>query len=190
MDKRNSIKLLFSLGMLVTAACICTNAISDVTGQSKPTNTPTFTSQSTPYVFVGTEDAPVLTEPPTIPPPEPVPPHRCAYFDSLDIKLTFHTILEGDETMTLYLNIPGGVPGLEKEIPGDSGPFNYSATIGRLESIKCNFREYANRLYCVFPLKLTYYNTAQQFDLFLEGCDTAVFSHGYLTIPVETLPPP
>jgi len=186
MDKRYSIKLLFALGILVTAACLCTNVTGGVLPKPEVTNTPTFTSQSTPYVFVGTEDVPVVTEPPTIPPPEPAPPDRCAYFDGLDIKFTFHTIVEGDETMTVYLYVPGGVPGLEKEMPGDTGPFNYSATIARLESIRCNLREYANRLYCVFPLEKIYYNTAQQFDLFLEGCDTAVFSHEYLTIPVET----
>jgi hypothetical protein len=190
MDKRNSIKLLFALGILVITACVVTNKISGFTDQTKPTNTPTFTVKSQPFVFVGTEEVPAETVPPTEPPPVDTSPDRCTYFDGLDVTFTFHTIVEGDETMTMYLNIPGGVPGLEKPMPGDSGPFNYSATVGRLESIKCNFREYANRLYCVFPLRITYYNTAQQFDLFLEGCDTAVFSHDYLTIPVETLPPP
>ncbi len=191
MDKRNSTNLLFAFGMLITAACVCTNVISDVTGQSKPTNTPTFTSQqSTPYVVVGTEEAPISTEPPTVPPPEAAPPDRCNYFDGLEVKFVFHTIVEGDETMTMYLNISGGVPGLEKTMPGDPGPFNYSAKIARLESIKCNLREYADRLYCVFPLEKIYYNTAQKFELFLEGCDTPVFSHDYLTIIVKTETPP
>lgn len=190
MDKRNSTKLLFALGMLVTVACLFTNVIGDVTGQSKPTNTPTFTAPSTPYVVVGTEEVPVGTEPPTVPPPETTLPDRCGYFDGLEVKFAFHTILEGDETMTMYLNITGGVPGLEKVMPGDSGPFNYSAKIARLESTRCNLREYANRLYCVFPLEKIYYNTAQKFELFLEGCDTPVFSHDYLTIIVTTETPP
>jgi hypothetical protein len=190
MDKRNSIKLLFALGILVTAACLCTNITDSVLPKPAATNTPTFTSKPSPGVFVGTEELPAATVPPTVPPPTATPPDRCAYFDGLEVKFTFHTIVEGDETMTMYLNITGGVPGLEKVIPGDSGPFDYSATIGGLWSIKCNLREYANRLYCVFPLKTTYYNTARKFDLFLEGCATAVFSHDYLTIPVKTQPPP
>ena len=78
---------------------------------------------------------------------------------------------------------------LPKNMPGDPGPVEYYATIGGLESIHCNFMEYEGRLYCTFPLNKTYYNTAQKFDLFIEGCPVPIFGHPYLSIMVETQPP-
>jgi hypothetical protein len=185
MIKRNSGKLLIFFTVLICAGCICTNVLGGGSEESEAINTPTFTPKSPPIVSVGTEEIPATTEPPAA----GAPPDRCPYFENKEVKYVFHTLVEGDESMTMYVHMEGGWPGTELVMPGDPGPYEFHATLGRLESIHCNFLEYPYRLYCTFPLSKLYYNTAQVFKLYVLGCPIPIVEHPYLSIMVETLPP-
>jgi len=181
MRNRNILKIFIAFGVVVSVACLCSNFPTGSTPPPDPENTATFTPQSPTDTATPTPtvEAPVVA----------APADRCGYFEGVDMSFIFHTMVEGDETMTMYVHMPGGVPGLEKEMPGDPGPYLYSAMIGGLESFHCDFYDYEGRLYCVLPLNKPYYNTAQKFDLYVEGCDISIFGHPYLSIIVETQPP-
>lgn len=186
MIKRNSGKVLLFFTVLICVGCICTNVLGGGTDEDPAQNTPTFTSESgSVFVSVGTEEVPATTEPPAA----GAPPDRCPYFVNKEVKYVFHTLVEGDEIMIMYVYMEGGWPGTELVMAGDPGPYEYHATFGRLESIHCNFLEYPNRLYCTFPLSKSYYNTAQHFKLYVVGCLEPIVEHTYLSIMVETKPP-
>lgn len=180
MQKQNAIRIFLVFAVLFTVASLCGNG----SGEDEAENTPTFTPEPPPGVSVETEEVPPPTEPPA-----GAPPDRCAYFENKEVKFVFHTLVEGDEFMVMYIYMEGGWPGKELVMPGDPGPYEFHATFGGLESIHCNFLEYENRLYCTFPLSKSYYNTAQHFKLFVEGCPEPIVEHTYMSIIVKTLPP-
>ena len=175
MQNQNAIRIFLVFAVLITVASICGNG----SGEDEAQNTPTFTPKPPQALSVATEE--VL--------PPPVPPDRCAYFENKEVKFVFHTLVEGDEFMVMYIYMEGGWPGKELVMTGDPGPYEFHATFGGLESIHCNFLEYENRLYCTFPLSKPYYNTAQHFKLYILGCPIPIVEHTYLSILVETLPP-
>jgi len=128
----------------------------------------------------------------TAPPEEtepPEPPDRCDLFDPERNKFVLHTISWGDQSFVMYVKLADGqdVPGLVMPVEGDDGPWIYEGTIGDLESIGCRTYEgdvYKGRIYCVFPLKASYYNTAQPFAMMVNGCDTPIASHPRLSLVV------
>jgi hypothetical protein len=131
----------------------------------------------------GDTEAPEETQPPG--PPEP--PDRCDLFDPEQNTFVIHTIKWGDASFVMYVKLPGDVPGLAVPVEGDDAPWIYEATIGGLESIGCRTYEgdiYKGRIYCVFPINKSYYNTAQPFALMVNGCDTPIASHPYLSLVV------
>lgn len=184
MHKQNIIKIFLVIGVLVTLASICPSSNGNGSNAGEATDTYAPPNPGPPVVVAVTDEVPLPTQPP------PLSPHdRCTYFENKEVKFIFHTMVEGDDSMTMYVYMEGGWPGNELMMPGDPGPYEFNATFGNLESIHCNFLEYENRLYCTFPLTKSYYNTAQVFKLFVNGCSIPVVEHQYLSIIVETKPP-
>jgi hypothetical protein len=88
----------------------------------------------------------------------------------------------GSTTQTLYLKIPGGVPGLEFEVPEDPNPWLYHATLGISEAEECTYEGYDQRLYCTFILPETALGTYQELLVYVNECDTPFYSHPRVTI--------
>jgi predicted outer membrane repeat protein len=122
--------------------------------------------------------------PPPPPPPPPIPPpsSRCDLFDNMEISLTLLDIPPATTNQTLYMTFPGGVPGLELEIPNDTAPWVYRATLGSAESIECSFQGYNGRLYCDFVLSERAFGTVQELFAYLDGCDDPIFYHPRVSI--------
>jgi hypothetical protein len=108
---------------------------------------------------------------------------RCSLFDSSEIKMVFLNIPKGSNSLTMYFKIPGGVPGLEKYIPGDSSNWKYSAKIGDIESQTCSFQGYSERLYCKFIIPQEYANSTKAVSLKVNGCSHNIYSHASASIP-------
>jgi hypothetical protein len=130
------------------------------------------------------------TQPPPTQPPEtqpPEPPDRCDLFDPEQSTFVLHTIKWGDESFVMYVKVSGDVPGLDMPVEGDDAPWIYEGTIGGLESQGCRTYEgdvYKGRIYCIYPIDETYYNTAQPFELMVNGCDIPIASHPRLSLVV------
>jgi len=109
------------------------------------------------------------------------PTSRCDLFEG-GYPLTLLDIPFGSTALTLYIEIPGGVPGLEADIPGDDQPWEYSARLGATEADRCAYQGYAQRLYCDFVLPETYLDTVQELVITVNGCDQPVFQHARVSI--------
>jgi hypothetical protein len=109
-------------------------------------------------------------------------PERCTLFDSDKMELTYLDWAKGG-ALTLYLTIPGGVPGLETKIPGDDEPWEYRGKIADFQSQPCSFEGYKEFLYCTFLLPETYSFTAQNLDIYVNYCDTPFFSQHPAYLP-------
>ena len=101
---------------------------------------------------------------------------RCSIFDNLENSLTLLDVIPQSAAPTLYVSFPGGVPGLEIDIPGVEGPWEYSATLGEITAKSCDYLGYKGRLYCSFILPSNYMNTVQSLEVFLDGCDQPIVS--------------
>jgi hypothetical protein len=136
----------------------------------------TLVAELLPLTIIGT---PYPTDTPT---PEPIVFDRCAMFDPAAIQISMLNIPPGTTTQTLYLNIPGGVPGLEFEVPEDPNPWLYRATLGSAEEEECTFEGYDQRLYCTFILPESALGTYQELLVYVNECDTPFYSHPRVTI--------
>jgi hypothetical protein len=129
---------------------------------------------------------PTQPEPISTPTPTPIPEDpgvdRCALFDEESISLTMLDIAPGSTLQTVYLTIPGGVPGLELAIPGDSGLWEYNAALGSAVAEACSFEGYAERLYCAFELSPAALGTSQELFVFVNGCLDAFYYHPQVSI--------
>ncbi|MFN2198440.1 MAG: hypothetical protein ACK2UW_20130, partial [Anaerolineales bacterium] len=114
---------------------------------------------------------------------------RCDLFDG-DYPLTLLDIPYESTELTLFIEIRGGVPGLEIEIPADDQPWDYSAILGDVMANRCTYQGYAGRLYCDFGLPETYLDTVQPLAIFVNGCESPIFEHPRVSIfaPEEPLP--
>jgi hypothetical protein len=172
------------LTMLLLAGCFADVNPQEVADIVSKTQT-AMALQAAPPAAAADTEAPPPTE--TQPPGPPEPPDRCALFDPAQNTFVIHTIEWGDESFVMYVKLPGDVPGLVKPVEGDDAPWIYEATIGGLESLGCKTYEgdiYRNRIYCVFPIDQTYYNTAQPFEMRVNGCDTPIAGHPRLSLVV------
>ena len=172
MNNRNLIKILLVLIILIGSSCWCLEGDPDAGMELTP--------------------KPVASDTPTPSTPlmEAVQIDHCAQFETMEMNLVIHSIKEGDKSFTMYVKMTGGVPGLEKLFEGDESHWEYSAKIGGLESVRCSFEAYAERLFCFFPITQGYYNTAQPFSLFVNECDEPIFGHPNLSLIVEMAPEP
>ena len=121
---------------------------------------------------------------PTVEPvsePTEEPPSRCELFDG-NYNLTMLDIPIGSTALTMFIKIPGGVPGLELDIPGDDQPWEYSAILGKTQATGCSFQGYAEQLYCNFSLPETYLDTVQPLSIYVNGCETPIYTHPRVTI--------
>ncbi len=107
---------------------------------------------------------------------------RCALFDGLDMSVVYLDWMPG-APLTFYVRMPGGVPGLENEIPGDSDSWEYSATIGDYSTQNCRFEGYEERLYCSLSLPSGYSDAVRPLTLRVNGCDSAIYSDQAAYLP-------
>jgi predicted outer membrane repeat protein len=136
-----------------------------------------------------------IVDPPAPPPPAPDPgpetstTSRCDLFEGLEFSLVLLDIPQETTDLTLYLKIPGGVPGLELEIPGDTSPWIYRALLGDTESAECSILDIASgRLYCDFTLPAAALGSAQNLQLYLNECDDSIISLPRVSIPESQSP--
>jgi hypothetical protein len=114
----------------------------------------------------------------------------CDDYEKKEMSIVIYDIVQGDTSFTMYVKIPGGVYALNG---GDKEDFEFSAQMGRLESLECKVYEgeqYMDRLYCFFPFNSDYKNTAQPFALYLADCPNPIFSHPAVSLMVEEVSAP
>jgi uncharacterized membrane protein YgcG len=85
--------------------------------------------------------------------------------------------------LTFYAKMPGGVPGLEKAIPDDDDPWNYSAQIGDYESESCIYQGYKERLYCAIDLPFAYSNAIQPLSVHVNDCNSPIYNDPTADLP-------
>lgn len=107
---------------------------------------------------------------------------RCAYFEDLDMSVTMLSIAPGTTRQTIYLKIPGGVPGPEKIMSTDLKEWKYSATLGSAAAEECTYEGYAERLYCTFDLTEAELGTYQPLNASVTGCPAPFFTQERLSI--------
>jgi predicted outer membrane repeat protein len=123
-----------------------------------------------------------IPDPTPTPTPEFSSSNRCDLYEEEGIALTMLDITPGTTVQTIFLTIPGGVPGLELVIPGDPGPWQYSATLGSAMAEECTYEGYAERLYCTFELSPAALGTVQELFAFVNDCDEPFFHHQRVSI--------
>ena len=131
--------------------------------------------------------AAVLVEPPSektptpkiAPTQSPTPtaePQYCDAFEGVNMTVVYIDWYK-DEPLEFYIKMPGGVPGLEKEIPGASGEWNYRVKIGNHNSTGCDFiAGYKERLYCEIELPAEYEGAVHPMSLYVDTCEQNVYS--------------
>jgi len=107
---------------------------------------------------------------------------RCDLFGGLDMSVVYLDWQPGSP-LKFYFKIPDGVPGLERQIPGDSGSWEYSAAIGDYSTNNCGYEGYKERLYCSISLPSGYSNAVRPLSLSVNGCDSAVFNDQMAYLP-------
>jgi len=167
---------------LVTALMMTACNLRELTfpGSSAAPPTPSATATVSPLPSLPTETA-TLTETPG---PSPTPERaRCDLFAGMDIK--FITLdWEVGKRVIFYLRMPGGVPGLERPIQGDSELWEYSAKFGAFTTHDCEYiAGYAERLYCEVSIPPEFGNTSQTLELYLNGCEAPVYTHLRANVP-------
>jgi hypothetical protein len=121
---------------------------------------------------------------------DPTSSSRCDLYSEDTFSIHILTINPGDASVLVYTKFPHTVVGLEDH-QDDGLPWDYTATLGESASIWCRLFEgevYTGRLYCMLPLLGEYRNTAQPFDLYVNECETPIFSVANLSLMVEKSP--
>jgi len=103
---------------------------------------------------------------------------RCEIFEDLKMSLVWFP------PPRMYFKISGGVPGLEKEISGDSGEWEYKLVVDSYyESEECRiFEGYKERLYCDITLDSTYHNSIGPLALYVNACPDPIYSNQHANI--------
>jgi hypothetical protein len=146
--------------------------------QSQPVYNPPVPT-ATRYVLPPTQaPAPVIPLDQPVDPPQSQPQSvdRCSLFD--DINMTTVWL----DPPSMYIKMPGGVPGLERDIPGDYEAWDYKLIIGSYQADRCRFLGdqdplYAGRLYCDITLPPDYLNTTRWLDLYVNNCEQPIISN-------------
>ena len=142
---------------------------------------------STPTIEVPPSQIPMPSE--TLVPtqsPTPIPtsePQFCDAFEGIKMTTVYMDWKKG-EPLELYIKMPGGVPGLEKEITGASGEWNYRVEIGNHNSLQCDIiKGYRERLYCQIILPDEYESAVQPMSLYVNKCETDVYANESAFLP-------
>ena len=107
----------------------------------------------------------------------------CDTFDGIDMKVVYMDWMPG-VPLEFYFKMPGGVPGLEKDIPGASGEWEYFAKIGDYSSSDCDIIQgYKERLYCTIALPKEYSNAMRSLTLNVNKCDSDIYSNKTAFLP-------
>ena len=106
---------------------------------------------------------------------------RCPLFTGLKIELAYLDWTPGS-ALTFYLTVPGGVPGLEKQIPSDIENWVFSARIGDYTG-GCDFEGYKEMLFCTVALPEGYSNTKRDLTVSVNRCNAPIFSQNPAYLP-------
>jgi hypothetical protein len=107
---------------------------------------------------------------------ETAAPDRCELFNDINMSVTYLDWTSG-APLQFYFKMPGGVPGLGKNIAGDTGAWNYSAQIGSYPSSNCNIIQgYEDRLYCTVSLPSDYSSSMRPLTLNVNDCESPIYS--------------
>ncbi len=109
----------------------------------------------------------------------------CGSFASEEYSLMMLDIPYGTTDLTLYITIPGGVPGLSLEDSKEDEEWQYTATLGTTKAKHCGLQGFPDRLYCSFTLPTYVLGTTQLLEIKANTCPGTIFSHPYVSI----LPP-
>jgi len=108
---------------------------------------------------------------------------KCEMFSDIPFKLVTLEWKSGSP-LTFYFKMPGGVPGLENEVPGDTETWNYSVDWGGQHTDHCEFLPgYEERLYCTIEFPAERANSNQPMELHVNGCATPIYSSPRAEIP-------
>jgi hypothetical protein len=121
---------------------------------------------------------------------KPVLESRCSLYSADLLSLYVLSIYPGDASVLIYTEFTNPVIGLEDQYD-DGFPWEYSASIGESTSVWCNLFDgevHSGRLYCMLPFPSEYRNTAQPFYLFVNGCETPIFSVAKQSVMIEKSP--
>lgn len=124
------------------------------------------------------DNSPVLPSPTAQPPtvtPTASSTARCDIFKNIPMSFVLFPQSCGG-SMTFYVKMPGGVPGLTYDVLGDDGNWEYKVKIGHSEIRNCGLESgYGERLYCTFPVPVEYYKSIQPVEVHVNGCSEPVF---------------
>jgi hypothetical protein len=131
--------------------------------------------------------------PPTPPPTQQsvyVPPtatktnQRCNLFKGMDMSVVWLDAAKGSTQFQFYVKMPGGVPGLEKEVAGQTGEWEYEVKIGDYSTTACYvIQGYKNRLYCDFQMPSGYDATVRPMELYVNECSKPVYEDELCELP-------
>ncbi len=107
--------------------------------------------------------------------------YPCDVFVAEDMRLTTFNVREESGQFIVYLKNPFPYPATEGEVE-----WEYSAALGDISAEKCDHQGFPDRLYCVFYVPKTYYNTRQTLRFSSSLCvqpfyvneDVTIFSKG------------
>ncbi|MBN2045917.1 MAG: hypothetical protein JW757_12910 [Anaerolineales bacterium] len=123
--------------------------------------------------------------------PEPPPvSSRCDLFTGLELPVYLLDVYPNSSSLMIYVEFPAGVIGLE-DGTDDGAPWEYSATLGDVQSRWCAVFEgadYAGRLYCMFPLPKEYHNAAKPLSVQVNLCQKPIVSIPRQSVVVQDLP--
>lgn len=198
------IGIVFFVGIIVLAAVVGLGYLflqsNKAPATAPPVEEPATSTDADPGVEEPVEPAAKTEEPEVVPPsetPEPLPEftstpeftatpepvNRCELFDAAGTTLALHDIPIFTSDLTFYLDFGHPVPGLEEPVDGDEEEWVYSAILGSSPTEPCTVREYPGRIYCkVFDFPSSWWGTAQQLEVFVNGCDQPIFSHNRVSI--------
>jgi hypothetical protein len=121
--------------------------------------------------------------PPAVGAEQAVEIDRCSLFESVNFEVKYLDWTPG-APLTFYFKIPGGVPGLEKKVAGDTGKWDYIATIGSYESGECSvYEDVRERLYCTVSLPEGYVNAIRPLSLQVNDCTSTIYSEQSAFLP-------
>ena len=136
--------------------------------------------------IVLTATPPATTTPTATPTQSPTAtpePQYCDAFEGLEMTIVYMD-WKRNEPLALYFKMPGGVPGLEKEIPGASDEWKYRVEIGDYKSSKCEvIAGYKERLYCEIILPAEYEAAVHPMSLYVNKCEKDIYINDFAFLP-------
>jgi hypothetical protein len=89
--------------------------------------------------------------------------------------------------LPVVLRLDGEVPGWDPEIKELTPLYQFSASLGDLQSSNCDPQGYADRLICMFQIPTHAPGMALDFTLYLNDCGDPVFTYPLVSIPQPTV---